>query len=307
MNMGYNEPAANIWGDGSGNSLALNMADPNLTYTYKSLLSQSVANPFYQYLTPAKFPGPLRNQQTVTIGQLMTPYPQYGALTLGYRNGIQNRYYALQMKEERPFAHGFSIMMAYNYNHEASSNYFNDIDQYANRLTMLDSNNPRHRLNVAGTWEFPFGKGRQFGAHWNPVLNAILGGWNTSHIFMWTSGAFIRFGQYNVSGDPSSGIGAGYYFNPSVFSIATPYTPRTNPYQYAGITGPVYWNIDSVLSKYFNITERVKIEFRFETYNTPNGFVPTAPDANVTSSTFGRTTNQANYGRECQYTARIHF
>jgi len=49
------------------------------------------------------------------------------------------------------------------------------------------------------------------------------------------------------------------------------------------------------------------LEFRFETYNTPNVFVPSAPIVSVTASTFGRSTNQANYGREVQYTARIHF
>ena len=61
---------------------------------------------------------------------MLTPYPQYGPLQLNYRSGIQNRYYALQIKEERPFANGFSIVMAYNYNREANSNYFNDVDQY---------------------------------------------------------------------------------------------------------------------------------------------------------------------------------
>jgi hypothetical protein len=312
MNYGYNEPDPTIWGSGSGNSAAgtalqLNQIDPNLTYTYKSQLDQTVANPFYQYGTTQTFPGALRNQQTVAISKLLTPYPQYGPLRLDYRSGIQNRYYSFQIKEERPFAHGFSVMVAYNYNHEASSNYFNAIDQYADKLTMLDSANARHRVNVAGTWELPFGRGRMFGTNMHPILNAIVGGWTTSHILMWNSGPFIRFGQLNVSGDPGSGAPAGYYFNPAVFSIATPYTPRTNPYQYSGINGPGYWNLDSTLSKNFNITERFRLEFRIEAYNTPNAFMPNQPDVSVTSSTFGKSTNQANYGREMQYTVRLHF
>ncbi|HWC00933.1 MAG TPA: hypothetical protein VG672_29705, partial [Bryobacteraceae bacterium] len=217
------------------------------------------------------------------------------------------RYYSFQVKEERPFAHGFSVMVAYNYNHEATGNYFNAIDQYADKQTLLNSANPRHRVNMAGTWELPFGRGRQFGSTMHPVLNAIVGGWTTSHILMWNSGPFIRFGQLNVSGDPGKGAPAGSYFNPAVFSIATPYTPRTNPYQYSGITGPGYWNLDSTLSKNFNITERFRLEFRIEAYNTPNAFMPNQPDTSVTSSNFGKTTNQANYGREMQYTVRLHF
>ena len=39
-----------------------------------------VANPYFNYLTPAQFPGPLRNQATVATKTLLLPYPQYGIL-----------------------------------------------------------------------------------------------------------------------------------------------------------------------------------------------------------------------------------
>ena len=58
--------------------LQVNLADPNLGYTYKAQLSQNIPNPFYNYLTPDVFPGALRNQATVTRGSLLRPYPQYG-------------------------------------------------------------------------------------------------------------------------------------------------------------------------------------------------------------------------------------
>ena len=53
----------------------------------------------------------------------------------------------------------------------------------------------------------------------------------------------------------------------------------------------------------------MKFELRMEFYNMPNAFMPSQPDTGVTSSTFGRSTNIAggNYGREIQYTGRIHF
>jgi hypothetical protein len=46
-----------------------------------------------------------------------------------------------------------------------------------------------------------------------------------------------------------------------------------------------------------------------EFYNFPNSFMPSQPDMGVTSSNFGRSTGIAggNYGREIQYTGRIHF
>ncbi len=35
-----------------------------------------------------------------------------------------------------------------------------------------------HIFSVAGTYEVPFGKGRQFGSDWNRVLDSIAGGWS---------------------------------------------------------------------------------------------------------------------------------
>jgi len=46
-----------------------------------------------------------------------------------------------------------------------------------------------------------------------------------------------------------------------------------------------------------------------EFYNFPNVFMPSQPTMGVTSANFGKSTWIAggNYGREAQYTARIHF
>src|SRR2546428_762109 len=148
----------------------LNLVDPQLIYTYKSQLDQSVPNPFFQYLTADKFPGQLRNQQEVSIGSLLSPYPQYGALDQTNTNGVKDRYHALQIKVQREFSKGFMFLAAYNYNREKTYNFFNDLDQYAGRFTYIDGYNPRHRMSVAGTYEFPFGKGRPYLSNMNPVL-----------------------------------------------------------------------------------------------------------------------------------------
>ena len=42
-----------------------------------------------------------------------------------------DHYYALQMKAERPMANGVTFLVAYNYNQERHTDYFNDIDRYA--------------------------------------------------------------------------------------------------------------------------------------------------------------------------------
>ncbi|HKD79905.1 MAG TPA: hypothetical protein VKH81_09440, partial [Candidatus Angelobacter sp.] len=92
-------------------------------YTYKAQLSQNVANPFYNYLTPDVFQGALRSQPTVTRGTLLRPYPQYQALTVNNVGDWRSRYEALQLRVQRSYAAGASILFAYNYNRERNEAY----------------------------------------------------------------------------------------------------------------------------------------------------------------------------------------
>src|SRR5207302_6551093 len=123
------------------------------------------------------------------------------------------------------------------------------------------------------------------------------------------SGPFLRFGDLLTDGsNPAiSNPSRNRWFDTSKFQRLPPYTSRTNPWQYPGVTGPKLWNLDSTLTKIFPIRERVHLEFRFEAYNLTNSFVPTNPVMNVTSSTFGRSIDQQNRGREMQYSLRLQF
>jgi hypothetical protein len=162
---------------------------------------------------------------------------------------------------------------------------------------------------MAGSWDFPIGKGRQFLNNLHPVLNAIIGGWQTSHLLLANSGANLRFGQMITDGSSPKldNRTPQKMFDTSKFQRPETYTPRTNPWQYAGVNGHKMWNLDSTLTKTFPIRERFNLEFRFEAYNSPNGFVWADPNMSVTSTLFGRSTNQVNRGREMQYSLRLLF
>lgn len=288
----------------------LNLADPQLSYTHKAALDRQVPNPFFQYLTPDKFPGALRNQRTVTVGSLLRPYPHYGANLNGTNvAGFLNRYYALQMRLQRAFSAGYTFIWAYNYNRERNSEFFNIDDEFAGRFTFQPGRWPRHRLTGGGTYDFPFGQGRQYLANLHPVANGILGGWSTSWLLMVNSGEFLRFGQMITDGSNPKleNQTRERWFDTSRLQKPEPFTQRTNPLQYPGLTGPKFWNLDMTIAKLFPINERYRIEFRFESYNLTNSFVPNNPNLNVLSPLFGRTTDQANRGREMQYTLRLYF
>jgi hypothetical protein len=288
----------------------LNQTDPRLSYTHKTALQASVRNPFYQYLNADVFPGPSRNQQNVSIGSLLSPYPQYGGLYQVGTNGFRERYQSLQFQARRPFANGFNFLFGYAYIRERSDGFFTDIDTYDQHAQFFESLNPRHRVSTAGTYQLPFGKGRQFMSSANRILDGILGGWQVLGALYWSSGDFLSFGALDVSGDPViDNPTPKKWFDTSVFKPLPAFTLRTNPRSYSGLTGPRTWQVDATVSKEFRITERWKSELKMSAYNATNHLNRANPDTGVNSSTFGQTLRQrGNYfGRQVELGLKIMF
>ncbi|MGH9446857.1 MAG: hypothetical protein ACRD3O_14155 [Terriglobia bacterium] len=243
------------------------------------------------------------------MGSLLVPYPQYGALDELMIPGFSERYQSLQVEAERPFSHGLTFMAGYAYIHENYDQYFNDLAEYAESPSMVDSANPRHRITAGGVWNLPVGRGRAFLSSAPGLVNAILGGWSTSSVFMFNSGDLLDFStQMIATGNPIiPQPTASHWFNTADFQVPLPYTPRENPYSYSGLTGPHFYDIDTSVYKTFPLTERFSLVFRFAAYNLLNNFVPSDPDTNIDDSTFGMSTSQANAGRECEYSLRLNF
>ena len=292
-------------------TINMNMLDPNLVYANKEKLDAGVANPFYNYLTPETFPGSLRYRPTVPLSQLLRPEPAFG--DINYQNvGDRHEFYkALQLRLQRSFSSGASFLFTYYYAKNREENYFNDLDQYANRYTYITSNDNRHRISASGTYELPFGKGRKILSQAGRLTDGILGGWSLSSIFTFHSGQFLGFGAAQVSGNPGSGTGDWkHWFDTSAFSPLPAYTPRTNPWNYEGLAGPRFWNVDTDLAKVFELTERFNLKFKLEAYNMTNSFMPSDPTTNVYSGVFGVAgLGQAfgNQGRTVQYSLQLRF
>ncbi len=291
-----------------GNPKDRNQLDPDYVYGYKAQIDRKVANPFFNYLTREKFPGQLRNQQTVAIRDLLKPYPQYGKLVEMLMPGVSNRYQAWQVKAQRPFANGFNVLLGYNYSRERRQEFFSEDDMFTDRLTWQDSPNPRHRLTLAGICEVPVGRNRALLAHAPSLADAVVGGWSLSGIYTYNSGPFLRFGPALVSGNPRiDNPTRERMFDTSKFTRQPAYTPRTNPWQYPGVSGPRYSNLDLTLAKIQPLTEGLKLEIRMEAYNATNSFMGANPVLNVDSSLFGRVVAQRGgfFGRQFQYSGRF--
>jgi hypothetical protein len=225
--------------------------------------------------------------------------------------GVRERYHSIQLKVQRPFANGFNGLLSYNYNRESQEEFFNTDEEFAGRFRYEPATRPRHRMAIAGVYEFPFGRGRSFLTHGPAVVDGIVGGWTASAIYYYNSGELLRFAQMDVIGDPNIENPSkwGLMFNPAAFKQSAAFTPRVNPKWFPSILGPGYKNMDVTLAKSFPLTERLRLEFKMEAYNVSNTFSGANPDLTVTRSTFGRVVSQASgvNGREFQYNLKLYF
>lgn len=277
---------------------ALNNIDPAILEKYQGgTLGTSVNNPFYHYLTPTQLPGPLYNQPTVPLSSLLVKYPLYGPLyEIGVR-GAQEKYQDLELKVQKRFSQGYNFLFGYIFIKERTQiNSFNDQTLYANQLQWQDSNQPHHRITAAGTYELPFGKTKRYLNSLPRIADALIGGWQITGVFTFTSGDYPRFGNLIVNSNPCQNVPSGYYFNPSAFSPipANSYVLRSNPMQYSCIIGPSFLNLDATLQKNFHITEKVQAQLKVNAYNATNHLNLGDPDTNQSAGDFGQALYQGS-------------
>ncbi len=305
----------------------VNLMDPRLTYKYGAALNTTVANPFYNYGTPETFPGALRKQATVATSSLLIPYPQYGAILQTAADVRKSRYQSFQIRLQRQFSAGFSFLGSYAYSSQRTQAYYDIQDEYDGKLTWIDgtytppggtgvnlgySYDPKHRITTAGTYAFPIGRGKAIGADMSPVLDLFIGGWQLSGTFTHSSGQYLNFATM-VAPASVTKIGevgpSNYWFDVKGFAVQPAYTRRSNPWYYDNLTGPGWSNVDLALAKRVQLSERFKLEIRWEAYNAFNGMNWANPTLTVSASDFGRTNTQASgyYGRAMQYSAKLFF
>jgi len=177
----------------------------------------------------------------------------------------------------------------------------------------------RHIFQIAYVYEFPFGKGKRWGAGWNPIVNGILGGWSGEGITRAQTGAPLNprvnqdranvgrtYQRPNATGiSPDSGPKTvEQWFNTAAFALQPAYT-----YGSSGafvITAPGRYNWDLALQKDFHVHEGHTVQFRAESYNLPNSVSLGNPSTSFDGNNFGVVTS-ATAARQLQFALRYQF
>jgi hypothetical protein len=254
---------------------------------------RNVPNPL-QGLTPVD------TGNTLGIGRLLSPYPQFNEISFIDHSGY-SWYHSFQASAERRFSKGFTYQMAYTWSKAMeAAEFLNRQDPMP--YETLSGIDRTHRLTASGQWELPFGRKRHWGNQWHPAVNFIAGGWKLNGVFQRQSGSPLGFGQALFTGDssdivlPKNERGPDRWFNTGVFmkdnrqQLAN--NIRTAPLRYSNIRTDSQRRWDFSLIKYFYVNEKWNWQFRAETFNALNEVVLRRPTTDPYNTNFGRITAQ---------------
>jgi hypothetical protein len=273
-------------------------------------LSAQVRNPFAGLL-----PGTGLNGATIGRSQLLRPFPQFTGVTSYMPQGY-TWYHSLQVRAEKRFSRGYTLNIAYTWSKAMEAvSYLNESDSLPEEV--ISPNDRTHRAVISGIYELPFGQGRALLSNAGRLLNTIAGGWQINGVVTRQSGAPLGFGNSILLGDikavPLSGEErmVDRWFNTTVFDRDTRNqlgsNIRTLPSRFSGIRSDGQYMWDLSLLKNFALTERVKLQFRGETYNALNHPNFNAPNTSPTNSAFGAVTSQNGNPRWWQLALKLTF
>ena len=311
-----------------GISRNINQLDPKYL-TLQNALNAQVNNPFYNVITNGPLSGP-----TVPYWRLLVPYPQFQNVNLaGDTPGASSSYNALLVKFSHRFTNSLNVLATYAWSkaidntsetqawevHDAIRNSYNLAQDRS-----ISAHDLPHDFVGNALWELPVGKGKRFGGNMNRAANAILGGWQIATIVRLGSGLPEQFyapndlGAYgfpvlrpnvtSMSDLTSIHRTPQHWFNTAAVAAPPPYTIGTAPRWFGAVRMMGNRQADIALSKSWAVMERMRLQFRAESYNTTNTPQYGGADTTVGDPGFGRVTSTTNIGpRNIQLGARLDF
>jgi Carboxypeptidase regulatory-like domain len=205
-----------------------------------------------------------------------------------------------------------------------------------------DSNVRLQQLTWYGTYEFPFGHGKQYASGVNGITNAIIGGWQISAVLNWAGGlpftlnyneastnlpgSAPTYPSYAYGGHmptslsgfqpKSNGTGQRTYYSKQTSNLIS--DPGTGLFKNPGpdtvgnvgrntYFGPSFFNTDMAIAKTVTIHENIAVKFRMDAFNGFNHISPGNPGGNIESD--GTITGgAAGYSpRQLMFSLRVQF
>ncbi len=210
-----------------------------------------------------------------------------------YASDASNNYHGLQLKLEKRFSSGSSLLTHYTWS--KTLDYTGTYYPHDARLAYGVSDFSRAKVFfVGGLWEVPVGKGKRYLSGASGFVEHLLGGWRFNGTFSWQSGLPFTPSYRDCGGDRDTGwcrpdlVGDFNHPDPSQFGwFLTADTPLIANGQVSGpwqrpqrgafgsvgrnrLIGPDFQQWDMSFSKAFQINERLEAQLRAESFNFAN-------------------------------------
>jgi hypothetical protein len=269
--------------------------------------------------------------------QANRPYPDFGTMLFTSANAKSN-YNALQLKLTKRFAQGFTFLASYTWQAALDNN--EGDEGFGGGAGNVDGQNDNcipcnygpsysdahQRFVVSGVWQLPFGAGKRFGNQ-KGIVDELIGGWRASGIYSYQTGfPFTVISPVDYSNSLPANLYAdrvcngnngpktvAEYFDTNCFTITAleaaeeAGTPRYGYQQRNDLFGPPFNDLDFALLKDFSLSERYKLQFRAESYNTINHASFGTPSSYITTGSYGQLTYTSNNNREIQFALKFLF
>jgi hypothetical protein len=257
-------------------------------------------------------PGTGLNGGTTAVSSLLRPFPEFSGITELNMNNGDSYYHSLNVRLQKRFARGLQFVM--NYDHSRLMEKVSYLNGGSTALEKRVSASDRpNSFVLSGTYELPVGRGKQFGSQMYRPLDFILGGWSVAGVYTLHSGAPLAWGNLIYYGGDlhydASNVNHAFdttRFN-TVSSQQLSQNFRTFPSQFNNLRVDHTSNIDVTLTKTFIVLEKVKVQFRAESFNLTNTPLFAAPTLTATTSSFGTIGSQTNNPRYIQFGLRVTF
>ena len=262
------------------------------------------------------------------------PFPYIGPTAYDRSQG-KSTYNALQVSLNGRQQHGLTYLVSYTWSKSldlgCSGFYGVEGCSIQNPYNLQADKGPSATdlpqiFSAAWVYALPFGKGGKFSSG-TPIVNALIGGWNLNGVLSFNSGTPFDVGtSQDIAHTGNYNYGNGYGYERANL-VGNPYPGNKTPNEWINTAAFAYpapntfgdlgrdslrsdWNknLDLSIFRQFPITERFRIEFRFETFNLMNTPVWAIPVTNLDSTLlFGRVIHTANVPRQLQFGLKLYF
>ena len=261
------------------------------------------------------------------------PFPYIGA-TAYDRNQGKSTYNALQVSLNGRQEHGLTYLISYTWSKSLDLGctgwYGVEGCSIQNPYNLQADKGPSATdlpqiFSAAWVYALPFGGGGKFSTG-NSLVNALIGGWNLNGVLSLNSGTpfdvgsgkdIAQTGNYNYGNgygyERANLVGSLYPGNKTPaewINVASFQVPTLSTFGNLGrdtLRSDWNKNLDLSLFRQFPITERFRMEFRFEAFNVTNTPIWAVPVSSLEASNFGAVTHTASTPRQLQFGLKFYF